>query len=115
MIAAMNDTEINGPLIMPLGCSLEEYLIRADNTEVKRILKDQWNEAVSGGSVHCTCGLQRALPLAYKCLYCGVYFCARCAEKHFGKTIKDWIYEKRVKRRLEIQGYNTPIAPVMKE
>ena len=23
---------------------------------------------------------------AYKCLYCGVYFCEQCAEEHFGKT-----------------------------
>ena len=23
---------------------------------------------------------------AYRCLYCGEYFCEKCAEKHFGET-----------------------------
>ncbi|ALC15637.1 hypothetical protein DSOUD_0850 [Desulfuromonas soudanensis] len=32
------------------------------------------------------CGRVMSIFYAYKCLYCGFYFCARCAEKHFGKT-----------------------------
>lgn len=28
----------------------------------------------------------RTIALAFRCLYCGVFFCATCAEIHFGMT-----------------------------
>ena len=35
--------------------------------------------------VRCTCHkLVGLLYGAYKCLYCGIYFCTACAERHFG-------------------------------
>jgi hypothetical protein len=87
---------------MPLGFSLEEYVMRADS-EKAAVLRDQWSEAVECGSIHCTCGLQRALPLAYRCLYCGQYFCGPCAEKHFGQTLQEWIEAKRIEKRRELE------------
>jgi hypothetical protein len=27
---------------------------------------------------------------AYKCLYCGQWYCMQCAEEHFGKTITQY-------------------------
>lgn len=95
-------------IVMPSGLSLDEYVARADK-EKGRVLRDQWHEAVSLGSIHCTCGLQRALPLAYRCLYCGEYFCGQCAEKHFGQTVQEWILAKRSEKRRELaQRHNTP-------
>jgi hypothetical protein len=36
------------------------------------------------------------LPLwkAYRCLYCGFYFCEKCAGEHFGKTRQEYEKEK---------------------
>lgn len=38
------------------------------------------------GDGHKKCGKRVSLSYAYKCLYCGYWFCATCAEVHFGKT-----------------------------
>lgn len=38
----------------------------------------------------CHCGLKIYLPLAFKCLYCGEYYCQPCAEEHFGETREEW-------------------------
>lgn len=38
------------------------------------------------GERHRSCGKRVAIEFAYKCLYCSFWFCASCAEIHFGKT-----------------------------
>lgn len=38
------------------------------------------------GREHKGCGKWVRIDHAYKCLYCSFWFCATCAEKHFGKT-----------------------------
>ncbi|WP_043586708.1 hypothetical protein [Geminisphaera colitermitum] len=76
-----------------------EYITMADDPAKKQTLETQWAEAVSAHTVHCPCGRPRALELAYRCLYCGVWFCASCAEAHFGKTMLEWKNEKRAERR----------------
>lgn len=62
------------------------------------ILKSQIHETVvqeaAGVTVRmatitCPCGWVRGITLMHKCLYCGVWLCTLCAEKHFGKTIAD--------------------------
>jgi hypothetical protein len=32
---------------------------------------------------------------AYKCLYCGFWFCLPCAEIHFGKTKEQYAAENK--------------------
>jgi len=83
---------------------LEEYIDRTSDLEKKKVLRDQWSEACEQGSIHCACGLQRALPLAYRCLYCGQYYCGQCAEIHFGQTVRQWIESKRVEKRKELMA-----------
>lgn len=39
--------------------------------------------------VRCPCLKKLELEHAYKCLYCGIWFCEKCAEQHFGKTKKE--------------------------
>lgn len=46
------------------------------------------------GKDHEECGKEIDLLFAYKCLYCGFYFCRKCAEKHFGKTIEEFKAEQ---------------------
>lgn len=46
--------------------------------------------SIRSGTVTCPCGKERAALLMYRCLYCKVYFCDRCAEDHFGKTVEEY-------------------------
>ena len=46
--------------------------------------------------MRCGCLVKLKIDEAYKCLYCGQWFCQLCAEVHFGKTIKQH-QEERVK------------------
>ena len=40
------------------------------------------------GKGHRKCGKRIRMMYAHKCLYCSFWFCAECAEIHFGKTRK---------------------------
>lgn len=45
--------------------------------------------------VRCGC-LEKLKPhQSYKCLYCEVSFCKRCAEQHFGKTVNQYKMENK--------------------
>lgn len=39
-----------------------------------------------GSPLVCSCRQVIRLERAYKCLYCGLWFCVTCAEIHFGQT-----------------------------
>lgn len=92
--------------VQPMGFDLQSYIARAEGEEKKRIIADQWSQAVSQNTITCACGLERALPLAYRCLYCGQYYCHRCAEVHFSKTLAEWVAEKRTERRERFLSQN---------
>jgi hypothetical protein len=83
--------------------SMDEYVGRADPAKAERLCR-QWGEAISSGEITCLCGWKRSLVMAYRCLYCGEWFCAPCAEKHFGQTILDWVKQKRRERRAELEA-----------
>jgi hypothetical protein len=40
--------------------------------------------------VRCGCRKTLGMHNAYKCLYCGQWYCMQCAEEHFGKTIAQY-------------------------
>ena len=40
--------------------------------------------------VRCPCLKLVKWSYAYRCLYCGVFFCKECAEEHFGKTVDEY-------------------------
>lgn len=40
--------------------------------------------------IHCECRRDIPLVLSYRCLYCGQWYCRKCAEKHFGKTVQQY-------------------------
>lgn len=44
-----------------------------------------------------TCICEKRLPLfmAFRCLYCGIFMCQKCAESHFGKTRMEYNRERR--------------------
>ncbi|HEX8556697.1 MAG TPA: hypothetical protein VF668_01270 [Pyrinomonadaceae bacterium] len=64
------------------------YLERAP-AAVADFLRGQWESAVERQEIRCPCGQLRALELAFRCLYCGIYFCLACAEEHFGETRRE--------------------------
>jgi hypothetical protein len=87
--------------------NLDFYLVQADEAKARR-LKSQWCAACTTDTIECGCGIKRALRMAYRCLYCGEWFCHNCAEKHFGQTLKEWIAEKRIQKR---RALSQPIMP----
>ncbi len=44
--------------------------------------------------IRCPCLKLVKLRHAYRCLYCGVFFCKECAEQHFGKTVEQYKKER---------------------
>lgn len=47
----------------------------------------QWREALGEQPrVTCGCGIRPPIRFLFRCLYCQCFFCADCAEVHFGKT-----------------------------
>lgn len=46
------------------------------------------------GEGHKKCNNRISIAFAYKCLYCNYWFCATCAELHFGKTRKEYKEER---------------------
>jgi hypothetical protein len=69
---------------------LSFYLERTDNAEKRECLKRQYHNASNENYIVCPgCELKRALTMAFRCLYCGIWFCMTCAEKHFGMTIQE--------------------------
>ena len=74
---------------------LQFYIDKATDPSQVPMLREQYFDA-HGGAIACDgCGLRRDLALAFKCLYCGVWFCFNCAEIHFGKTVADYHKEKK--------------------
>lgn len=71
---------------------LQTYVDLQDSEEEKQIVRNQWDSATTGNIIQCGCCFRtRALTHAFRCLYCGVWFCFTCAEEHFGVTfVEHW-------------------------
>lgn len=67
-----------------------QFYLKGVNAETEAFLRKQWAEAVEKQTIHCPCGRPRALELAFRCLYCGVWMCAKCAGEHFGDSREWW-------------------------
>jgi len=49
--------------------------------------------------LRCVCGRRVALSHAYKCLFCGIWFCRDCAMRHFGfRCGEPWQVLKEISR-----------------
>ena len=54
--------------------------------EYKRTLyKAQFRELMGPSRVTCGCGRSIPVRFAYRCFFCGIWFCRTCAEAHFGE------------------------------
>lgn len=71
--------------VVPLKCS---------------VVAGQLKEAMRG-HVTCECGLKMPLRYAYRCVYCGEWYCQTHAEMHFGKTREQYNAEGHSARLTE--------------
>lgn len=56
--------------------------------QVKLLLdQERINVPLTHVKVRCGCLKMVRLIQAHRCLYCGIFFCQRCAELHFGKRV----------------------------
>jgi len=63
--------------------------------ENRTIIVKQTREVIRESNKHkpavevvCTCGVKKNILYMYKCLYCGIFFCKKCAQEHFEKETK---------------------------
>lgn len=69
---------------------MDYYLKRTENPLILKDLKRQGLEVKKGKEITCRCKKTFPIQDMYRCLYCGVYFCLDCAEKHFGRTREEY-------------------------
>jgi len=67
----------------------------AENQLRQTVVQEAQGMTIRMATVTCECGWERALVKMYKCLYCEMWMCIRCAEIHFGKTIEQYNEEKQ--------------------
>lgn len=50
------------------------------------MIKEQsgWGFTADKTTIKCGCHKQVKLIYAYRCLYCGIWYCRECAQEHFG-------------------------------
>jgi hypothetical protein len=61
---------------------------QAEINHIRAILWSQaWEVMSCETKVTCPCGFKTTMNYAYRCFYCGVYFCRKCAERHFKKEV----------------------------
>lgn len=68
--------------------AIRAALTLATSTKEDKVsfFREQLDAALAETGVPCECGNSYPLRSMYRCLYCGIWFCERCAEIHFGKT-----------------------------
>lgn len=77
---------------------LHKFVMPDVDMEKRELVRKQTMQAMGTSSVNCSCEIKLPLWLAFRCLYCGGYFCQKCAEKHFGKTRSQYLAEKEQRR-----------------
>jgi hypothetical protein len=64
----------------------------------------KYQDGKSVQEVTCGCGVTMPLRFAYRCLYCGEFYCQTCAEAHFGKTREQYNAERDERHNVKVTG-----------
>ena len=62
----------------------ESPYITHDQVVTTRSLVSKQCREIHGVTVTCSCGKTVRLAMAFRCYFCGVWFCPTCAKEHFG-------------------------------
>jgi hypothetical protein len=72
----------------------ESKLTPKERMEKRSIVAGQLQAIIRGDDkIQCAgvgCFKRQPLWRLYKCLYCGMWLCKECAEKHFGYRVPSW-------------------------
>lgn len=68
-------------------------LIEKDNLQKVFAINRQLRLFKRSEKADCMCGKMLHSYQMFRCLYCGEWYCQPCAEKHFGKTRKEYDME----------------------
>ena len=66
-----------------------DYSSHLKPSELK-IYTKQRQSLIEKDLVECECGVSADPLELFRCLYCGIYYCAQCAERHFGASREEW-------------------------
>lgn len=71
--------------------SAVERIHDGERLPILQAIKEQAGELYDRDvpQVTCPCGKEVDLDYAFRCLYCEVFFCKRCAREHFGPQEDD--------------------------
>lgn len=66
------------------------------NPELHDLMEEQLRESKdnAGCAVTCPCGTKAPMRFMFRCYYCGVWYCFKCAAVHFGMTREEY-YQKK--------------------
>lgn len=85
----------------------EEWVTGAKDLITRAHAGRQYREALATDKVTCGCGTHMRLRLAFRCYYCGCYFCATCAGVHFGESREDYAKRRAAERKDGEKCYNS--------
>lgn len=86
------------------------YINRAvDGENLNALLAQRQQVLFEPDNLTCTCGVRLTLASAYRCLYCGIYRCAKCAEEHFGQTFEQWAATHKPEQKPERTNETEPV------
>ena len=75
---------------MLLSIELQHYVERLGKSRTenlkRKMIARQASDMQSGGETHCGCGVPINAMNSFRCVYCGLFLCVKCAEIHFGIT-----------------------------
>jgi len=73
-----------------------DYIKQAEKIDPQKAarMQRQFNQLWALSEVTCHCKATVHFMSAFRCLYCGEFFCMACAEVHFGQTQRDWMKQR---------------------
>lgn len=74
-----------------------QYQFGQQSEDVIDFMYKQIRQSMRESTVTCGCGNRQPLRYMFRCYYCGVFFCHKCAGEHFGKTREEYYAGKKSK------------------
>ena len=80
----------------------------------RALARKQFTQAFKNKPVVCKCGLATTWAFKlYRCYYCGVFFCDKCAAEHFGQSREDYNREHYAEHMVPREAYDDDVQRCM--